>query len=128
MLKGGTDEDGILLVLDDRREADSIASELRMRGSLRRSCAGLARCPTVTPKVPPRWKGWETGAMPIQASFGRKSTYRAYGINGDQLASEDLGSDEEAIAWARRLVKDGLSVQRLSREITAGFGMDIPLT
>jgi PleD family two-component response regulator len=32
MLKGRTDEDGILLVLDDRREADSIASELRMRG------------------------------------------------------------------------------------------------
>jgi hypothetical protein len=66
--------------------------------------------------------------MPIQASFGRKSTYRAYGINGDQLASEDLASDDEAIAWARRLVKDGLSVGRLSREITAGFGMDIPLT
>jgi hypothetical protein len=66
--------------------------------------------------------------MPIQASFGRKTTYRAYGINGDQLASEDLASDDEAIAWARRLVKDGLSVGRLSREITTGFGMDIPLT
>jgi hypothetical protein len=65
--------------------------------------------------------------MPVQASFGRKTTYRAYGINGDQLASEELGSDDEAIAWARRLVKDGLSVARLSREITAGFGMDIPL-
>jgi hypothetical protein len=65
--------------------------------------------------------------MPVQASFGRKSTYRAYGINGDQLASEDLGSDEEAVAWVRRLVKDGLSVGRLNREITAGFGMDIPL-
>ena len=65
--------------------------------------------------------------MPVQASFGRKTTYRAYGINGDQLASEELGSDDEAIAWARRLVKDGLSVERLSREITAGFGMDIPL-
>ena len=65
--------------------------------------------------------------MPVQASFGRKSTYRAYGINGDQLASEDLGSDEEAIAWARRLVNDGLSVGRQSREITAGIGMDIPL-
>lgn len=65
--------------------------------------------------------------MPIQASFGRKSTYQAYGINGDQLACEDLGSDEEAIAWVRQLVKDGLSVKRLSREITAGFGMDIPL-
>jgi hypothetical protein len=66
--------------------------------------------------------------MPIQASFGRKTTYRAYGAGGEPLASEDLASDEEAIAWARRLVKDGLSVQRLSREITAGFGMDIPLT
>jgi hypothetical protein len=65
--------------------------------------------------------------MPVQASFGRKTTYRAYGINGDQLASEELGSDEEAVAWARRLVKDGLSVERVSREITAGFGMDIPL-
>jgi hypothetical protein len=65
--------------------------------------------------------------MPVQASFGRKSTYWAYGINGDQLASEDLGSDEEAVAWVRRLVRDGLSVGRLSREITTGFGMDIPL-
>jgi hypothetical protein len=65
--------------------------------------------------------------MPIQASFGRKSTYRAYGGNGQLLGSEDLGSDEEAVAWARRLVRDGLSVERLSREITAGFGMDIPL-
>jgi hypothetical protein len=65
--------------------------------------------------------------MPVQASFGRKSTYWAYGINGDQLASEDLGSDEEAVAWVRRLVRDGLSVERLSREITTGFGMDIPL-
>ncbi len=65
--------------------------------------------------------------MPIQASFGRKSTYRAYGDNGQLLGSEDLGSDEEAVAWARRLVRDGLSVERLSREITAGFGMDIPL-
>jgi hypothetical protein len=65
--------------------------------------------------------------MPLQASFGRKSTYLAYGINGDQLASEELGSDEEAVAWVRRLVKDGLSVNRLSREISAGFGMDIPL-
>jgi len=66
--------------------------------------------------------------MPIQASFGRKSTYRAYGINGDQLASEELASDDEAVAWARRLVKEGLPVGRLSREITAGFGMDVPLT
>ena len=65
--------------------------------------------------------------MPVQASFRRKSKNRAYGINGDQLASEDLGSDEEAVAWVRRLVKGGLSVGRLSREITAGFGMDIPL-
>jgi hypothetical protein len=65
--------------------------------------------------------------MPIQASFGRKSTYLAYAINGDQLASEDLGSDEEALAWVRQLVKDGFAVGRLSREITAGFGMDIPL-
>jgi hypothetical protein len=65
--------------------------------------------------------------MPIQASFGRKSTYRAYGANGQLLASEDLGSDDEAIAWARRLVKDGVSIGRLSREITGGFGMDIPL-
>jgi hypothetical protein len=65
--------------------------------------------------------------MPVQASFGRKSTYRAYGINGDQLASEDLGSDEEAVAWARQLVKKGLAVGRLSRDITPGFGMDIPL-
>jgi hypothetical protein len=65
--------------------------------------------------------------MPIQASFGRRSTYRAYGINGDQLASEDLGSDEDAVAWVRRLVKDGVAVQRLSREISAGFGMDVPL-
>jgi hypothetical protein len=65
--------------------------------------------------------------MPIQASFGRKSTYRAYGANGQLLASEDLGSDEEATAWARRLIKDGVSVGRLSREITAGFGVDVPL-
>ena len=66
--------------------------------------------------------------MPIQASFGRKSTYRAYGINGEQLASEDLGSDDEALAWVRRLVKDGLSVGRLTREITAGYGIDIPIS
>jgi hypothetical protein len=65
--------------------------------------------------------------MPVTASFGRKTTYRAYGINGDQLASEDLGSDEEAVAWARRLIKDGLTVGRLSRDITPGFGMDVPL-
>ena len=65
--------------------------------------------------------------MPVQASFGRKSTYRAYGANGQLLASDDLGSDEEATAWARRLMRDGLSVGRLSREITAGFGVDIPL-
>jgi len=65
--------------------------------------------------------------MPVQASFDRKSTYRAYGMNGDQLASEDLGSDEEALAWVRRLVRDGLAIGRLSREITAGFGMDIPI-
>lgn len=65
--------------------------------------------------------------MPVEASFGRKTTYRAYGVNGDQLASEDLGTDEEAVAWVGRLVKDGLSVGRLSREITAGFGVDIPL-
>jgi hypothetical protein len=51
-----------------------------------------------------------------------------YSVNGQLLASEDLGSDEEAIAWARRLIRDGLSVARLSREITAGFGMDIPLS
>ncbi|HUE57948.1 MAG TPA: hypothetical protein VMO88_00055 [Acidimicrobiales bacterium] len=48
-------------------------------------------------------------------------------MNGDQLASEDLGSDEEALAWVRRLVRDGLAIGRLSREITAGFGMDIPI-
>jgi hypothetical protein len=65
--------------------------------------------------------------MPVQASFGRKSTYRAYGANGQLVASEDLGSDEEATAWARRLIRDGLSVGRLSREITAGLGVDIPL-
>jgi hypothetical protein len=65
--------------------------------------------------------------MPVQASFGRKFTYRAYGINGDQLASEDFGSDEEAVAWVRQLVKNGLSVGRLDREIATGFGMNIPL-
>jgi len=65
--------------------------------------------------------------MPVQASFGRKTTFRVYGVNGELLASEDLATDEEAIAWVRRLVKDGLAVGRLSREITAGFGMDIPL-
>jgi hypothetical protein len=65
--------------------------------------------------------------MPVQASFGRKSTYWAYGINGEQLASEDLGTDKEAVAWVRRLLKDGLPVGRLSREITGGFGIDIPL-
>ena len=65
--------------------------------------------------------------MPVQASFGRRSTYRAYGANGELLAEDDLGSDEEATAWARRLIKDGLSVGSLSREIAAGFGMDIPL-
>ena len=66
--------------------------------------------------------------MPVQASFGRRSTYRAYGVNGELLASQDLGSDEEAIAWARRLAKNGVSVGRLNREISDGFGMDIPLT
>jgi hypothetical protein len=65
--------------------------------------------------------------MPLEASFGRKTIYRAYGINGDQLATEELGSDDEAVAWARRLVKEGISVARVSREITAGFGMDVPL-
>jgi hypothetical protein len=64
--------------------------------------------------------------MPVQAAFSRKSTFQVYSVNGELLASEDLGSDEEAIAWARRLIKDGLSVGRLSREITPGFGMDIP--
>lgn len=65
--------------------------------------------------------------MPIQAAFGRKSTYLAYAINGDRLASEDLGSDEEAVAWVGRLIKDGLPVTRLSREITAGFCIAIPI-
>jgi hypothetical protein len=65
--------------------------------------------------------------MPVEASFGRKSTFRVYAVNGQLLASEDLGSDEEAIAWARQLVKDGIAVGRLSREITPGFGMDVPL-
>jgi hypothetical protein len=65
--------------------------------------------------------------MPVQASFGRKSTFRVYGANGQLLGSEDLGTDEEAIAWARGLIKDGHSVARLSKEIAAGFGMDIPL-
>jgi hypothetical protein len=65
--------------------------------------------------------------MPLQASFGRKFTYRAYGVNGELLAEEDLGSDDEATSWVRRLVRDGLSVGRLSREITAGFGVDVPL-
>jgi hypothetical protein len=65
--------------------------------------------------------------MPIQASFGRKSTYQAFGANGELLGSEELGSDDEALAWVRRLLNDGLSVARLSREITSGFGMDIPL-
>ncbi len=65
--------------------------------------------------------------MPIQASFGRKSTFRVYSVSGQLLGSQDLESDEEAIAWAQRLIKDGLSVGRLSRELTAGFGMDIPL-
>ena len=65
--------------------------------------------------------------MPIQASFGRESTYRAYGANGELLAEEDLRSDEDATKWARRLIKDGLAVKRLSREITAGFSLDIPL-
>jgi hypothetical protein len=64
--------------------------------------------------------------MPIQAAFGRKSTYRAYGVNGELLGSEDLGSDDDAVAWVRRLVRNGLPVERVSREITAGFGMDIP--
>jgi hypothetical protein len=65
--------------------------------------------------------------MPVQSSFSRKQTYRAYGANGELLASEDLESDEQAIAWVRRLVKDGLSVGRLSRDLTPGFGMDVPL-
>lgn len=75
-----------------------------------------------------RRKSGRLGLMPIQASFGRRSTYRAYGANGELLAEEDLGSDEEATAWARRLIRDGRSIGRLSREITAGFGLDIPLT
>jgi hypothetical protein len=65
--------------------------------------------------------------MPVQASFGRKSTFRVYGANGELLASDELASDEEAVAWARRLIREGHSVGRLSREISAGFGMDIPL-
>jgi len=65
--------------------------------------------------------------MPVQASFGRRPTYRAYGINGEQLASEDLASDDEAIAWVRRLAKEGLAVRRLSRQITEGYGMDVPI-
>lgn len=65
--------------------------------------------------------------MPLHVSFSRKATFRVYGADGQLLASEDLGSDEEAVAWARRLIKDGLSVERLSREMTGGFGMDIPL-
>lgn len=75
----------------------------------------------------PGRNGGRLAAMPVTASFGRKQTYRAYGLNGEQLASEDLGSDDEALAWVRQLVKNGLSVGRLSREITAGFGMDVPL-
>jgi hypothetical protein len=65
--------------------------------------------------------------MPVQAAFSRKSTFRVFGVNGELLGSEDLGSDEEAVAWARRLIKQGLAVGRLSREITAGFGIDVPL-
>jgi hypothetical protein len=65
--------------------------------------------------------------MPVEASFGRKSTYQAYGVSGELLGSEDLGTDEEAVAWARRLARDGLSVARVSREITPGFAMDIAL-
>jgi hypothetical protein len=65
--------------------------------------------------------------MPVIASFGRRSLYRAYGINGDQLASEELDSDEDALAWVRRLAKDGIAIGRLSRDITPGFGVDVPL-
>ena len=43
------------------------------------------------------------------------------------VAEDDLGSDEEATAWARKLIRTGLSVGRLSREITAGFVVDVPL-
>jgi hypothetical protein len=65
--------------------------------------------------------------MPVQASFGRRPTFRAFGVNGELVASKELASDEEAIAWARRLIRDGQPVGRLSREIAVGFGMDIPL-
>ena len=71
-------------------------------------------------------QGGRLTAMPVEATFGRKWTYRAYGIAGEQLASEDLGSDEEAIRWARRLRdKDGSSIGRLTRELSAGLGVDI---
>jgi hypothetical protein len=66
--------------------------------------------------------------MPVQASFGRRSTFRVFAVNGELLASEDLGSDDEAIAWARRLIKEGLPVGRLSRDITPGFGIDIAVS
>jgi hypothetical protein len=65
--------------------------------------------------------------MPVQASFSRQTTYRAYGINGDQLATEDLGSDEEAVAWVRQLIRNGLAVGCLSRDISPGFGIDVPI-
>jgi hypothetical protein len=54
--------------------------------------------------------------MPIQASFGRTSRYRACGVNGDPLVSRDLdGSDTEGIGWARQPVMDGLFVEHLTR-------------
>jgi hypothetical protein len=66
--------------------------------------------------------------VPVEATFGRKWTYRAYGVEGRELGSEDFGSDEEAVAWAKRLAKtDGLTIRRLSRELVAGIGVDIPL-
>jgi hypothetical protein len=77
--------------------------------------------------------GWPTGAcktraMPVEATFGRKCTYRAYGVAGSQLAEEELGSDEEALAWVRKLLSEkGVPVARLSRDLVAGIGVDVPI-
>jgi hypothetical protein len=66
--------------------------------------------------------------MPVQASFGRKMSYQVFGANGELVAAEEFSSDDQAVAWVRRLVREGVAVGRLSREIMVGFAVDVPIS